>query len=371
MPVRSNVRAAALAVFVCGVAPAALAQAPLWATRDRLLDSYAAERGLADRCDAWRFVTNPANNRGGAETRKYVFLTITHNLWLPYVRDVDRLTRTRPTAAHQERLADHVEALYGVLDDASESCSGLGNNRLYGRFSALGEEAVRDLGSRGIGMYGPMNWRASRDWGGPHAPFTGSRESDRGGPRAQIHYFNFDADARPINRREVERVTNGRAFEFDLDYNWLHDSNPVCTYSGRRGYDRYRSTWGEPAGGAPVEYEYQPGGCAGTTIGPGGAVDAWTYERETTRGRFVAIFGTGFDGGGTETGTGRNAVYFVQANPLAASPSVIAAEVIYDSAGQINVKVPESLRPSVERGPAYVYVIANGRRSNTESIAIR
>lgn len=395
---------------------AALAQEPLWATRDRWLDAYAKERGLADRCAAWAFVTHPANNKGGAETRKYVFLTISHNLSLPYVLDVDKTYKTnarnkceplgtscngsgcrapattsssssclmqlgttcaangwcdvtaggRSSAAQQERISDHVESVYGIMDDASGSCSSLGNNRLYGRLTARGIEAFRDLGSRGVGMYGPMNWRSSQDWGGPHAPFTGSRESDRSGPRAQVHYFLFDGDARPIARREVETVNHPRAFEMDLDYNWLHDSNPVCTYSGKKGYDRYKATWGEGAGWTPVEYEYTPGGCAGARIGAGGVVDAWTWTPITGADRYVAIFGTGF-----ATASGGNRVYFVQANPGSMTPTTIAAEVVYDSAGQLNVKVPAGLRASTAVGPAYVYVLSSGRRTNTERIAIQ
>lgn len=411
-PIRLSLLAPLVTIWL---AASALAQEPLWATRDRWLDTYASERGFADRCAAWKYVTNPANNRGGAETRKYVFLTISHNLSLPYVLDTDRVytsnTRNRcepigancdngcrapatasassaclfqsaaacsaggfcdvraggrSSAAQQQRLSDHVESIYGVMDDASNSCSSLGNNRLYGRLTVRGIEAVRDLGVRGVGMYGPMSWRSSRDLGGPHAPFTGSRESDRSGPRAQIHYFLHDGEARAIGRREVETVVHPRAFEIDLDYNWLHDSNPVCTYSGKKGYDRYRSTWGEGAGWTPVEYDYSPGGCAGTRIGAGGAVDGWTWQRETSADRYVALFGAGF-----EPIHGGNQVFFVQANPASMSPLAIAAEVVYDSAGQINAKVPLGLRASTAAGPAYVYVISNGRRSNTESITIR
>lgn len=349
-----------LGAALAAAAASAIAQQPLAATRDRLLDTYAQARGLPDRCAVWQWMTSPAANAGGAETRKYVFLTTTHNLWLPFVQPAGG---GRVSPAQQERLSDHIVRIDAVRDDGGSRCGGGEDNRLFGRFSQTGIDAVRNLGvGSAFGMFGPMNWRQSGDAAGPHKPFTGSRESDRARPRAQLHYFRFDRDAKVLARPEVEAVLDPRAFEIDLDYNWLHDSNPTCTYSGTVGHQRYRNLWGEPAGYPAVEFDYQPGGCGSARIGAGGVVDAWSYAPATTTERYVSIFGVGFDGD--------VAVWFHQAERGSGAIRAHAAQVLYVSANQINVKVPPALAPSAVVGPAYVHVVAGGRRTGFEAIRI-
>ena len=46
--------------------------------------------------------------------------------------------------------------------------------------------------------------------------------------------------------------------EVDVDYNWLHDSNPLCSYGGAPGYRVVEEHMGSG------EYEWTPSGCAPT-----------------------------------------------------------------------------------------------------------
>jgi hypothetical protein len=374
------------------------AQAPLWANRDRLLDSYAKFKGMQDRDAVWNWM-NPV--------RRGVFLTITHNLWHHYLRYpdiryiVNEESECSPAetdctsgcnarclvekecwsgssceyvsgyecwqkglcysvqmpaeGAYAEKLIDHVDGLYAVLDGGDPygrgSCGGENNNRIFVSLDEIGISAIRNiypLFLPGIKSSGDRN---------QHGDFKGRRDTIHGQPRAQFHYFLWDHEAKPINRREMSAVFDPWAMEVDIDYNWIHDSNPLCTYSGDLGLDDYRDKWGEthkPNPWWPVEYHYTPGGYLGNKIFKYGVVDAWTYTRETAPNRYAAIFGTGFAAAG-------NQVHFVRD----AMNQVLNVAPVYESEVQINVLVPNLV------GTVHVYVTdASGRRSNTETITV-
>jgi hypothetical protein len=377
------------------------AQAPLWANRDRLLDSYAQHKGMQDRHEVWEWMNS---------VRRGVFLTITHNLWHhylmfpeskyyvrydsdcssagddcsdrclvrclpgdPFCPDLDHcmqmsgyecaqagkcdLIESPRDGIYAEKLIDHVDGVYAVLDGGDPygrgSCGGENNNRIFFSLDERGIAAVRNI----YPIFLP-GIKQSGDRGGPHWPFNGSRETIHGQPRGQLHYFLWDWDAISLDgRREMSGVFDPWAMEVDIDYNWIHDSNPLCTYSGDLGLDDYRDKWGEthkPNPWWPVEYHYTPGGYLGNKILKDGVVDAWTYTRETTPNRYASIFGSGFAAAG-------NQVHFVRD----ALNQVLHVTPVYESEVQINVLVPNLV------GTIHVYVTdATGRRSNTETITV-
>jgi hypothetical protein len=258
---------------------------------------------------------------------------------------------------YAEKLIDHVDDVYAVLDGGDPygrgSCGGVNNNRIFFSLDGAGIFALRNIT---LGFLPGI--KQSGDWGGPHSPFNGSRETIHGQPRGQFQYFLWDHDAVPLaGRREVGQVYDPWAVEMDIDYNWKHDSNPLCTYGGDLGLDDYRDKWGEthrPNPWWPVEYQYSPGGCQGNRIYPKGIVDAWTWEPKTSPGRYVAIFGDGFASAG-------NRVHFVRD----ALNQVLEVSPLYESPGQINVQVPNL------PGKIFIFLTdSQGRRSNTETILV-
>jgi hypothetical protein len=108
-------------------------------------------------------------------------------------------------------------------------------------------------------------WRPSRDFAGPHAPFTLSDETERGAPRGQLHIFRDPTSApatQPLGRVDLETLVDPYALEIDHDYDCPHNSNALCTYTtygpfcapqpAAGGLDLYVATYGS------VEEAYQP-----------------------------------------------------------------------------------------------------------------
>ena len=77
-------------------------------------------------------------------------------------------------------------------------------------------------------------WRDSHDLGGPHAPFDVSDETDTGAPRGQTQYFsdpNSTLANAALGRQDLTTLVDPYAIEMDQDYDCVHNSNPLCTYT--------------------------------------------------------------------------------------------------------------------------------------------
>lgn len=157
-----------------------------------------------------------------------------------------------PRTDHDMAL-NHVVALYAVNGNNGGGCSGGDNHRLF--FSA-DDELIN--GFRNIDFSAPIGWRRSEDLGGPHSPFTQSRETMHGKPRGQTHQWAWDYEARYMTRPGVYGVYDPHLVEMDIDYNWIHDSNPECSYGGTYGRYEYQNRWYQQGLGGSAEYEYSP-----------------------------------------------------------------------------------------------------------------
>jgi hypothetical protein len=268
--------------------------------RDRLLDTLAAAHGRPDRCAEWASMGQ--NQRG-------VFLTLTDLMYgtfmypPPYKKYLasnsaqgnciaclydsaecragyecetngktclvyakpspyasypvcmgappsDTYTVQQPrTGASLEKMLDHVVQIYSMAAETS-SCGG-GDNRMYFSADDTLMYALRNLFSA------PQGWRNSEDMAGPHSPFTQSRETHAGKPRGQTHQFAWDSEAVWVQKSGMSTpVFDPHLVELDIDYNWIHDSNPECYYGGQYGRTVYTNFWRSQ--GYPGDLSYQP-----------------------------------------------------------------------------------------------------------------
>lgn len=157
-----------------------------------------------------------------------------------------------PRTDHDIAL-NHVDALYAVNGNNGSGCGGGDNHRLY--FSA-DDQLIYAL--RNIDFSAPVGWRRSEDLGGPHSPFTQSRETMHGKPRGQTHQWAWDYQAGYVNRPGIYGVYDPHLVEMDIDYDWQHDSNPECFYGGTYGRYEYQNKWYNHGLGGSAEYEYTP-----------------------------------------------------------------------------------------------------------------
>ena len=111
-------------------------------------------------------------------------------------------------------------------------------------------------------------WRDSHDAGGAHSPFDASDETDEGAPRGQTQFFQDPASTlaqSPLGRLDLEALVDPYALEMDQDYDCIHDSNPLCTYTTygplcfpeqtREGVDIFALKYGA------VDLDWSPEGC--------------------------------------------------------------------------------------------------------------
>jgi hypothetical protein len=210
----------------------------LWANRSQLFHRFAAQRDPRTwSCAQWYDMSDSERN---------VFLTIT-----------DRLQRTK--LADGSSALSHVRDLVSVRGQNPDGgCGGANYNRVYlvvdehlhdaMRMIAQHGATVRVNGQRVLQEDG-FGWRPTTDLCPPGSPcyehggFTGSIETDRGGPRAQVHFFVDPRTGEAVThtRPGIEGVRNGYLVEIDMDYNWRHDSSTECRYDGRRtGAEQYR-----------------------------------------------------------------------------------------------------------------------------------
>jgi hypothetical protein len=112
------------------------------------------------------------------------------------------------------------------------------------------------------------SWRDSQDLGGPHTPFDLSDETEKGAPRGQTQYFSDPASElakKPLGREDLSTLVDPFALELDLDYDCVHNSNPLCSYifygplcapqANKLGTDIYVQSYGS------VDADFKPAGC--------------------------------------------------------------------------------------------------------------
>ena len=256
-------------------APIADAPPAAVANRDRLLGSYLdwlkqhpgpTTNGLdgaqlADVCALWGKLQPSARS---------VFLTLTARL------DGSRLARDGST------MLDHVTKLYwltggsGATSTSPGSCGGAGNRMIMSIDATLHAELVAantgrggPSGARTIRDVTPASfWRDTHDLAGPHDPFDLSNETEGGVPRGQVHYFEDPTSAAatsPLGRPDLMTLVDPFAFEFDHDYDCVHNSNPLCSYtlygtactpkSSKTGLELYGATYGA------IDMTWKPAGC--------------------------------------------------------------------------------------------------------------
>jgi hypothetical protein len=158
------------------------------------------------------------------------------------------------------------------------TCGGGEYNRLMlsqdATLHAALEAAVAHRGAMLPGGYdvadapGGTAWRDTHDLAGPHDPFDRSAETDAGAPRAQAHWFAdpaSDRASRPLGRLDLEDLVDPYALEVDQDYDCVHASNPLCTYTlygplcaprpAATGVAIHERTYGD------IAADYRPAGC--------------------------------------------------------------------------------------------------------------
>lgn len=178
---------------------------------------------LRSTCDLWARLDPAARE---------VYLTITARLW------TSTLTADNSPALH------HVTKLYrlvggeGATPTNIGSCGGAEYNRmLMAMDPALHTAFIAAHDRGGNGLHDSLAntvWGPSSDLGGPHGPFTESAETDEGAPRGQAHYFRDVATrpaTEPLGRLDLVELTDPFSLEMDLDYNCIHESNPLCSYT--------------------------------------------------------------------------------------------------------------------------------------------
>lgn len=77
-------------------------------------------------------------------------------------------------------------------------------------------------------------WRDSHDVGGAHAPFDSSDETNGGAPRGQTQYFEDPTSTlakTALGRQDLTTLVDPYAIEMDQDYDCVHNSNPLCSYT--------------------------------------------------------------------------------------------------------------------------------------------
>ncbi|UJR86707.1 Hypothetical protein I5071_88080 [Sandaracinus amylolyticus] len=221
----------------------------LAAMRDRLFATLGD-----DECERWSSMD---------ESRRAVFLTITHRLFTSITPD------GLPMLAHVER----VYLVLGGGDDGTSS-GGAENNRLFLSTDAyLHDRMVETWNDTNVIDDGAgATWIHTRDIAGPHDPFDASIETDTGlrcvlffetsdsrPPTAQAHFF--EGAPEPVRRGdEIDLPADPHMMEIDLDFNCVHDSNPTCGDF----YERYVTSNGE------FECEWAPSGCGSVATGSGG-----------------------------------------------------------------------------------------------------
>lgn len=236
-----------------GAADAMGEGATLAAHRDRLLATLDGSP-----CASWAAFD---------ESRRAVFLTLTHRLFI--ARTPDGL----PALAHITRV-------YVVLGGGSsgETCGGAENNRLFLAMDAYLHDLMVRTWNRTDELVedgGGSHFVHTRDLAGPHDPFDASIETDIGlsctlliedgdsrPPTLQAHFF-VEAPTAVMRGDGISLPADPFMLEIDHDYDCLHRSNPTCSDFD----EKYRDNYGD------FMCEWVPEGCTTTASGCYRSVD--------------------------------------------------------------------------------------------------
>lgn len=243
--------------------------------RDRLLETYLAHlqahpgvntngldgASLTSVCQLWAELTPSAQS---------VFLTITARLERS-ILEVDASTMlARSTRLYRIAGGD------GSTPTSPGQCGGSGNRLVLAidptlhttlktvnstQGTVAGKHVISDAAASSF-------WRDSHDRGGPHAPFDQSDETEGGAPRGQVHYFTDPTTApatSPLGIEDLATIVEPFAFEIDQDYDCVHASNPLCSYTlygplcapraSKLGVDMFTDAYGA------VDLTWRPAGC--------------------------------------------------------------------------------------------------------------
>ncbi len=357
--------------------------------RDRLLDTLAQRRGAVDRCALWSAMTT---------VERGIFLTHTDMLghrscfdnasvspqqMIGGTCDASGCTcsTSLPCACPVGSVMalDHVFETWAVNGSDTSCCTGNdccnGGGEWHRTFFSADDQliaAFRDIEA------GLPEWADSNDFGGPHAPFTQSGETQEGSPRGQTHFWSFDTQASVLSRNGVVGVYDPHIVEIDNDYNILHDSNPEGTYSFTYGRAEYKNHWN--ASGAANRGDGLPTSFAGNgapsniselandavwspTCGPTISVDgvsptAGGTPQDLHVGAKVVIAGAGFAAAGNRVHIRSRsmAVALDQGSPL----------LVSESSTSIVLQLPKD----IGTGEGFVYVETGGVLSNLQPVTL-
>jgi hypothetical protein len=307
---RGFLRASALGLgLLLGLSNVAAAES-LDANLNRLFESWRARNAPGiDACTAWR--------QGLDRSQQLVFLTITHRLTTSRLAPVSVSPNAVYYPLYEEYVPDdrtpldHVNAVYSIAGghgpnagSGTGDCGGGDNNRL---FMSMDHQLWLALGlanatSGSVGNPGPLvdpwnnrAWGESSDIAGPHDPFNVSDETAYGSPRGQVHFWlprmnpertAFLTPLEPASpgqvwRPGVEGVSDPYLLEMDQDYNWLHDSNPLCGGA----INDYVNNHGN-SGPEPIDVNWEPAACDNPPEPPGGA-DTLSPDQSLSPGHAV------------------------------------------------------------------------------------
>ncbi len=316
-------RLEAVALCVClllGLASIAAAES-LDANLNRLFETWRARNAPdVDSCTAWRERLD--------RSQQTVFLTITHRLTTsrlapvsvpPYVFYYPLAEAYVPD---NRTPLDHINAVYAIAGGHGPvpgpgvgSCGGGDNNRLFMSMDyqlwlafSLAHATTDDAGDPGplLDPWNNRSWQESSDLLGPHDPFNVSNETSYGSPRGQVHFWAARINSQgtgyvfPLEpaspgqvwRRGVEGVSDPYLIEMDQDYNFWHDSNPLCDdflgdyirNHGNSGPEPININWEPAACSRPSSYQ----GCF--TDDGNRALPVWLGEGHTIESCIAAAY---------------------------------------------------------------------------------
>jgi hypothetical protein len=212
--------------------------ASLKTNRNRLLNDYAASRSVYSARRLW-------DNMSASE--KGVFLTLTD-----YLGRRSFLNHSYGKARTEfDTMLNHVTKIYAIRGSNYSDCGGIEHNRIFFQADDALMYNIRNI------QFLP-NWRNSTDINGPHYPFTQSREGVPGKPRVQIHEWAFDYQSETLYRPGVVGINDPHLVEMDMDYDFLHHSNPECSYDGVYGRNLYQNFYYYQGLGGSAEFDYIP-----------------------------------------------------------------------------------------------------------------
>ncbi len=282
---RSLLRGAVVCIgLLLGLSSMAAAES-LDANLNRLFETWRARNAPdLDACTAWRQRLD--------RSQQVVFLTITHRLTTSQLQPVS----VSPTAVYYplyeayvpdgQTPLDHINAVYSIAGghgptpgSGTGSCGGGDNNRL---FMSMDHQLWLAFGlanatSGSVGNQGPLldpwnnrAWAETSDPMGAHDPFDASDETSYGSPRGQVHFWTprtnpertayliplEPASPGQVWRPGVEGVSDPYLIEMDQDYNFLHDSNPLCSDFLEDYIENHGSS-----GPEPIDVDWEPEAC--------------------------------------------------------------------------------------------------------------